>query len=75
MTRPPRIDFPDALYHVTNRGSGRADIFFSDDDRQRFLGQLAHHLHLIAHTCARRHVPDWRRGTAQERGQACTVYY
>ena len=22
MSRPPRIDFPDALYHVTNRGSG-----------------------------------------------------
>jgi len=46
MPRPPRIDFPDALYHVTSRGNGRADIFLSDDDRQRFLGQLAHHLHL-----------------------------
>ena len=48
MPRPPRIDFPDALYHVTSRGNGRAEIFFSDDDRQRFLGQLAHHLHLTA---------------------------
>jgi REP element-mobilizing transposase RayT len=46
MPRPPRIDFPDALYHVTSRGNGRAEIFFCDDDRQRFLGQLAHHLHL-----------------------------
>ena len=45
MPRPPRIDFPDAVYHVTSRGNGRADIFHSDDDRQRFLAQLAHHLH------------------------------
>ena len=48
MPRPPRIDFPDALYHVTSRGNGRADIFHSDDDRRRFLAQLAHHLHLGA---------------------------
>ena len=27
MPRPPRIDFPDAFYHVTSRGNGRADIF------------------------------------------------
>ena len=45
MPRPPRIDFPDAVYHVTSRGNGRADIFHSDDDRERFLVQLAHHLH------------------------------
>jgi hypothetical protein len=42
--RSPRLDFPDAVYHVTTRGNGRADIFFSDDDRQRFLAQLSHHL-------------------------------
>ena len=48
MPRPPRIDFPDALYHVTSRGNGRAVIFWSDDDRQRFLAQLAHHLQLTA---------------------------
>ena len=48
MPRPPRIDFPDALYHVTSRGNGRADIFHSDDDRRRFLAQLAHHPHLCA---------------------------
>lgn len=40
MARPPRIDFPDALYHVTARGNGRARIFFTDADRSRFLGQL-----------------------------------
>jgi putative transposase len=48
MPRPPRIDFPDAVYHVTSRGNGRADIFWNDDDRRRFLGQLAQHLHLAA---------------------------
>ncbi len=41
MARPPRIDFPDALYHVTSRGNGRQQIFWTDDDRQRFLGQLS----------------------------------
>ncbi|NLX95055.1 MAG: transposase [Rhodopirellula sp.] len=48
MPRPPRIDFPDAVYHVTSRGNGRADIFRSDEDRRRFLAQLAHHLYHCA---------------------------
>jgi hypothetical protein len=46
MPRPPRIDFPDAVYHVTSRGNGRAEIFWTDDDRQRFLGQLSHQLQM-----------------------------
>jgi len=46
MSRPPRIDFPDAVYHVTSRGNGRSVIFTSDDDRQRFLAQLAENLHV-----------------------------
>ena len=48
MPRPPRIDFPDALYHVTSRGNGRATIFHSDADRERFLAQLADSLHTAA---------------------------
>ncbi|MGA2255467.1 MAG: hypothetical protein ABSG53_12450 [Thermoguttaceae bacterium] len=48
MPRPRRIDFPDAVYHVTGGGNCRAEIFWSDDDRQWFLAQLAHHLHLAA---------------------------
>jgi len=48
MARPPRIDFPDALYHVTSRGNGRQQIFWTDEDRQRFLGQLADGVHSAA---------------------------
>jgi putative transposase len=48
MPCPPRIDFPDAIYHVTSRGNGRAVIFWSDADRQRFLAQLADSLHTAA---------------------------
>jgi REP element-mobilizing transposase RayT len=40
MPRPPRIDFANALYHVTCRGNGRARIFLTDADRLRFLRQL-----------------------------------
>jgi hypothetical protein len=40
MARPPRIEFPGALYHVASRGNARQDIFLSDEDRVRFLQQL-----------------------------------
>jgi len=38
VPRSPGIGFPDAVYHVTCRGQGRARIFF--DDRHRFLRLL-----------------------------------
>lgn len=37
MSRPIRIEFPDALYHVTARGDRREAIFEDDQDRQTFL--------------------------------------
>lgn len=40
MSRPIRIEFPDALYHVTARGDRREDIFEDDQDRQAFLSIL-----------------------------------
>ncbi|HWF59169.1 MAG TPA: transposase [Nitrospira sp.] len=54
MARPLRIEFPGALYHVTARGNARQDIFLDDEDRQRFIGVLAHvvsrfHFRLYAH--------------------------
>jgi hypothetical protein len=37
MARPWRIQFLDALYHVTSLGNNREDIFLEDDDRRLFL--------------------------------------
>ncbi|MFQ5597977.1 MAG: transposase [Nitrospiria bacterium] len=39
MSRPLRIEFPGALYHLTARGNARQNIFL-DDDRQRFIDLL-----------------------------------
>ena len=41
MSRPLRIEFPGAYYHVTSRGDGREDIFLDDVDRERFLEGLS----------------------------------
>ena len=41
MTRPLRIEFPGALYHITSRGNERRTIFLSDHDRDQFLHILA----------------------------------
>lgn len=41
MSRPLRIEFAGALYHVTSRGDGREDIFLDDGDREIFLEVLA----------------------------------
>ncbi len=41
MSRPLRIEFPDALYHVTSRGDRREPIFVDDGDRVAFLEVLA----------------------------------
>lgn len=40
MTRPLRIQYPGAVYHVTARGSERAKIFKTKGDRERFLSYL-----------------------------------
>ncbi len=37
MAKPLRIEYPDAVYHVTARGNARNDIFHSDTDRNTFL--------------------------------------
>lgn len=41
MARPVRVEFENAVYHVTARGNERKDIFRDDDDRKRFLETLA----------------------------------
>ncbi len=40
MSRPARIAFPDALYHVTARGDRREAIYDDDADRRMFLSTL-----------------------------------
>lgn len=46
MARHLRLEFADALYHVTSRGNDQRSIFADDVDRKRFLGLLG--------TCVRR---------------------
>lgn len=40
MPRHPRITFPDAFYHVMNRGAGRRVIFQNDEQRKSFVALL-----------------------------------
>jgi REP element-mobilizing transposase RayT len=37
MSRPLRIQFPEAVYHVMNRGARRQSIFIDDTDYQAFF--------------------------------------
>lgn len=45
MPRTLRLEYPDALYHVTARGVQQAAIFIDDVDRLSLLGNLARALH------------------------------
>ena len=40
MARKLRTEYPDAIYHVMNRGDRQEPIFKDDQDRQRFLSTL-----------------------------------
>lgn len=42
MARPLRMELAGGVYHVTARGDRREDIYLDDDDRQQWLGVLAH---------------------------------
>jgi len=46
MSRPLRIQFDGAVYHVMNRGQARQATFVNDQDYQAFLNTLgeAHRL-------------------------------
>ncbi len=41
MSRPLRIEFPGAFYHLTSRGNAREIIFLDDQDREILLDALA----------------------------------
>lgn len=52
MTRPLRLEFAGALYHVTSRGDRREDIFECDDDREdwlELLGSVCQRFNWVVH--------------------------
>jgi len=40
MSRKPRVYFPGATYHITDRGNRCAALFYDDRDRKRYLEML-----------------------------------
>ena len=40
MSRPLRLEYPGALFHVFARGNAKQAVFFDDHDRERFLELL-----------------------------------
>ena len=52
MSRPPRLQFPGAVYHLTARGNRRLPIFLADTDRREFLRVLARVVRRYAWVCA-----------------------
>ncbi len=42
MARPLRIEYPGAVYHITNRGNDKKAVFKDDEDRETFLRVLTH---------------------------------
>jgi REP element-mobilizing transposase RayT len=51
MARPLRIEFADAVYHVTSRGNGRQKIFHDDEDCRKFLELFGKTLSRFNWTC------------------------
>src|SRR5512146_253049 len=51
MSRPLRLEFPGALYHVTARGDRREPIFDDDQDRNELLLVLGQALKRFDATC------------------------
>jgi putative transposase len=51
MSRPLRVEFPGAVYHLTSRGNARQKIFWNDDDRKLFLGTLAQVVNRFGWVC------------------------
>jgi REP element-mobilizing transposase RayT len=51
MTRPIRIEFPGAVYHVTSRGNAR-NVVFDEEDHHGFfdvLGSVDERYHWLCH--------------------------
>ncbi len=53
MTRPLRVEYPGAYYHVINRGNNQEKIFKNDRDKEKFLEYLekaSERFSIILHT-------------------------
>ena len=65
MARPLRIEFADAVHHVTSRGDRREAIYRDDEDRQRHLAVIAQAMDRFdaqaASRCVRRRTTRRRR--------------
>lgn len=51
MSRPLRVQYPGAVYHITSRGNVCGDIFFSDNDRALFLDVLSRTINRFQWRC------------------------
>lgn len=52
MTRPLRIEYPGAVYHVTSRGNRRSNIYTDEEDHRAFLvilGEMTRRFHVLCH--------------------------
>ena len=53
MSRPLRLQFVGALYHITSRGDGQEPIYLDDSDRKVFLAvlaQICERYHWVCHS-------------------------
>jgi len=51
MSRPLRIEFANAVYHITSRGNARENIFNGDRDRHIFLSILEEAVEMYSWIC------------------------
>jgi len=51
MTRPLRIEYPGAVYHITSRGNEKKAVYKDDQDRKNFLNTLQHVNHRYNWLC------------------------
>ncbi|MBL7178499.1 MAG: transposase [Desulfobacteraceae bacterium] len=85
MSRPLRIQYPGAWYHVTCRGNERAPIYQDDRDKKRFLTTLeesveAFHVEVHCYTLMSNHfllkTPEANLSRFMQRfNTAYTTYY
>ena len=59
MSRPWRIEYEGAFYHLLSRGNERSDIFLNDKDRTSFLDAVGEMLERFGNDIFACVVMDW----------------